>query len=258
MIKELEKLFEEWHTSNCWRMSSQYKTRGKEVFVSDGFVKYDKYKEANRKILFITKEAHLGDAKNWDNYEDGEKIDLLEDVRKNDEIETPRIFWRRLAEWAYAVLNTTETKQADIREIIEGICGSNKDWQQVMDNKSDALSKVALINIKKAAGDTTTDQDKFAYFLESVKNKEEYKEKLAKEIKIINPDIIVCCGTFEIFRNEIIENKDSLVQKRNRLYELNENEICATVVDYFHPSSRINSDLAFYGIASIFQNGLNV
>lgn len=261
MNKELEKLFDDWHKSNCWRMDSSYKSKEKEVFVTDGFIKYDKYKESNKKILFISKEAHLGNEENRDKVGDGTRINLIDDVRENGEIITPRIFWTRLAEWSYALLNTTDDRLASIGDVecMEGLYSKltgDKELNRVNLNKSDALSRVAVINLKKAAGDTTTEQDKYSNFLDSLKDKETYINYLKNEINIINPEIIVCCGTFEIFRNGIIKDKSKLIQEKNRLYRLNsnENKSCIAVIDYLHPSARVNSDLAFYGIASIIQS----
>ena len=174
---ELEKLFDEWrkrHISEDYSNDKISKNKisknkiSKNNFIPDGIIDEASYMQSPKKILFIAKEAACLKEENT--------------IEKNFEIAQNDGFWCRrvvlgeeergtrfssgLALLANAILNENfETPEKDIS----------------------ALRYVAFMNINKRGGFTECETDLDAYV-------EKYKDLIDREIKIISPDIIVCCG----------------------------------------------------------------
>lgn len=165
---ELDGLFEKWRerheSENC---SSE--NISKSNFIPDGIIDEASYMQSPKKILFIAKEAACLKEENTieENFEiaqnDGSwcrRVVLGEEKRGTS-------FSSGLALLANAILNENfETPEKDIS----------------------ALRYVAFMNINKRGGFTECKTDLPGY----VKN---YKDLIDREIKIISPDIIVCCGS---------------------------------------------------------------
>ncbi len=164
---ELEKLFEEWRerheSENC---SSE--NISKSNFIPDGIIDEASYMQSPKKILFVAKEAAC--------LKKGNTIEKNFETAQNDGFWCRRVvlgeekrgtgFSSGLALLANAILNENfETPEKDIS----------------------ALRYVAFMNINKRGGFTECETDLDAYV-------EKYKDLIDREIKIISPDIIVCCG----------------------------------------------------------------
>lgn len=163
---ELEKLFEEWRerheSENC---SSE--NISKSNFIPDGIIDEASYMQSPKKILFVAKEAAC--------LKKGNTIEKNFEIAQNDGFWCRRVvlgeeggtrFSSGLALLANAILNENfETPEKDIS----------------------ALRYVAFMNINKRGGFTECETDLDAYV-------EKYKDLIDREIKIISPDIIVCCG----------------------------------------------------------------
>lgn len=194
---ELEKLFEEWqerHESvNC---SSE--NISKSNFIPDGIIDEASYMQSPKKILFIAKEAACLKEENT--------------IEKNFETAQNDGFWCRrvvlgeeggtrfssgLALLANAILNENfETPEKDIS----------------------ALRYVAFMNINKRGGFTECETDLDAYV-------EKYEDLIDREIKIISPDIIVCCG---MGVRDCLSGVDSCKS--------------LPVLEVYHPSARYKTD----------------
>ena len=164
---ELEKLFDEWRKRHISEDYSNDKI-SKNNFIPDGIIDEASYIQSPKKILFIAKEAACLKEENT--------------IEKNFEIAQNDGFWCRrvvlgeeggtsfssgLALLANAILNENfETPEKDIS----------------------ALRYVAFMNINKRGGFT---ECKTKLLRGYAKN---YKDLIDREIKIISPDIIVCCG----------------------------------------------------------------
>ena len=167
---ELEKLFDEWRKRHISEDYSNDKI-SKNNFIPDGIIDEASYMQSPKKILFIAKEAAC--------------LDKTEKTTAEEIFETAQIdgFWCRrvvlgeekrgtsfssgLALLANAILNENfETPEKDIS----------------------ALRYVAFMNINKRGGFT---ECKTKLLRDYAQN---YKDLIDREIKIISPDIIVCCG----------------------------------------------------------------
>lgn len=170
---ELEKLFDEWrkrHISEDYSNDKISKNKiSKNNFIPDGIIDEASYMQSPKKILFIAKEAACLKEENT--------------IEKNFEIAQNDGFWCRrvvlgeeggtrfssgLALLANAILNENfETPEKDIS----------------------ALRYVAFMNINKRGGFTECKTDLLRDYAQN------YKDLIDREIKIISPDIIVCCGS---------------------------------------------------------------
>lgn len=164
---ELEKLFDEWRKRHISEDYSNDKI-SKNNFIPDGIIDEASYIQSPKKILFIAKEAACLDKTKKTAEENFE-------TAQNDGFWCRRVvlgeeggtrFSSGLALLANAILNENfETPEKDIS----------------------ALRYVAFMNINKRGGFTECETDLDAYV-------EKYKDLIDREIKIISPDIIVCCG----------------------------------------------------------------
>ena len=166
---ELEKLFDEWRKRHISEDYSNDKI-SKNNFIPDGIIDEASYMQSPKKILFIAKEAACLDKT--------EKTTAEEnfEAAQNDGFWCRRVvlegkggtrFSSGLALLANAILNENfETPEKDIS----------------------ALRYVAFMNINKRGGFT---ECKTKLLRDYAQN---YKDLIDREIKIISPDIIVCCG----------------------------------------------------------------
>lgn len=175
---ELGKLFDEWRKRHISEDYSNDKI-SKNNFIPDGIIDEASYMQSPKKILFIAKEAACLKEENTieENFEiaqnDGfwcRRVVLGEEKRGTG-------FSSGLALLANAILNENfETPEKDIS----------------------ALRYVAFMNINKRGGFTSCPG------LDAYVKK--YKDLIDREIRIISPDIIVCCG---IGVRDCLSNVDS-------------------------------------------------
>lgn len=166
---ELEKLFDEWRKRHISEDYSNDKI-SKNNFIPDGIIDEASYMQSPKKILFIAKEAACLDKTEKtaeENFETAQKDGFwCRRVVLGEEGGTR--FSSGLALLANAILNENfETPEKDIS----------------------ALRYVAFMNINKRGGFT---ECKTKLLRDYAQN---YKDLIDREIKIISPDIIVCCGS---------------------------------------------------------------
>lgn len=195
---ELEKLFEEWQerheSENC---SSE--NISKSNFIPDGIIDEASYMQSPKKILFIAKEAAC--------LKKGNTIEKNFEIAQNDGFWCRRVvlgeeggtrFSSGLALLANAILNENfETPEKDIS----------------------ALRYVAFMNINKRGGFTSCQARRLAAYVKK------YKDLIDREIRIISPDIIVCCGMGVRGRLSGVDSCKSL-----------------PVLEVYHPSARYKTD----------------
>lgn len=194
---ELEKLFDEWRKRH---ISEDYSNNeiSKNNFIPDGIIDEASYMQSPKKILFIAKEAAC--------LKEGNTIEENFEAAQNDGFWCRRVvlgeeggtsFSSGLALLANAILNENfETPEKDIS----------------------ALRYVAFMNINKRGGFTECETDLDGY----AKN---YKDLIDREIRIISPDIIVCCG---MGVRDCLSGVDSCKS--------------LPVLEVYHPSARYKTD----------------
>ena len=166
---ELEKLFDEWRKRHISEDYSNDKI-SKNNFIPDGIIDEASYMQSPTKILFIAKEAACLDKIKKtaeENFETAQKDGFWCRREVLGEEKSGTGFSSGLALLANAILNENfETPEKDIS----------------------ALRYVAFMNINKRGGFTEC-KTKLSDYAEN------YKDLIDREIKIISPDIIVCCGS---------------------------------------------------------------
>ena len=196
---ELEKLFDEWRKRH---ISEDYSNNeiSKNNFIPDGIIDEASYMQSPKKILFIAKEAAC--------LKKGNTIEKNFEIAQNDGFWCRRVvlgeekrgtsFSSGLALLANAILNENfETPEKDIS----------------------TLRYVAFMNINKRGGFTSCQPGRLAAYVEK------YKDLIDREIRIISPDIIVCCGSGVRGRLSGVDSCKSL-----------------PVLEVNHPSARYKTD----------------
>lgn len=221
-----------------WKI--KHKTQSKSdnfVFIDDGIIDSKKWfstdpKFKGKKILFLLKEAYKGDI-SWS---------LTESLRNKVDNPKKERVWQRVVQWTYAIVNTDS----------QSIC--KFDLNDIDKNFYDYLDNIALVNVKKSNGKPKSDMKEIIDC--SIKD----KELLAEEIRLIDPDIIVCCYTFEALQNvfNLKENSCNYRDDKNWFYITNEiSNKNLIILDFYHPSYYSVKDLLlYYSLAGIYQQAL--
>jgi len=126
----------------------------------DGIFDESEWRKVKKKILFVMKEVN--------DWAGGDLKDLFIDGPKYQ-------MWHTVSRWAAGILhNFPEYEKIDTLDIMKEV-----------------IKKIASINLKKTSGGSYSNM--------SVINAYAYtdKELLLEQIKEIQPDIIVACGTFD-------------------------------------------------------------
>ena len=171
-------------------------------FCDDGVLKY--WKDTS-KIIFLLKETYF----------DFSKIRGTTHYGQGN----GGTFWRRMRMWTYI-----------IDEYLKGNRPNYKDTYSIKEKINDS---VAHVNLKKyAERDPSTsewasnDKDIFEYVVND-------KDYLLKQIKLLNPNIILCCGTFK-YCQKLFNN---IIKISNKLY----NADGFYLIEFGHPSQRNKS-----------------
>ena len=206
---ELEKLFDEWrkrHISEDYSNDKISKNKtsknkiSKNNFIPDGIIDEASYMQSPKKILFIAKEAAC--------LKKGNTIEENFETAHNDGFWCRRVvlgeekrgtgFSSGLALLANAILNENfETPEKDIS----------------------AFRYVAFMNINKRGWFTECKTDLLRDYAQN------YKDLIDREIIIISPDIIVCCG---MGVRDCLSGVDSCKS--------------LPVLEVYHPSARYKTD----------------
>lgn len=141
-------------------------------FIKGGVVDPSWYNDSKYKVLYLLKEANTEDSF-WS------QVDLLTAI-----INKERTF--------YEIFKTISLLNLVFFQGLNNYATNLNFGRHPLDtNFLDSLSSIAITNIKKEKGGRNSDwNDIFAYATRD-------KEYIEEEIELMNPDIVVCCGTFE-------------------------------------------------------------
>jgi hypothetical protein len=169
-----------------------------ESFSDDGILVEDLWKQARPKIAFLLKESNDDFCKirgrSWGHPGEGNS----------------RLFWRNLRMWTYI---TTELLNGRVCTL-----------ERTIAEKEKPLAEVAYINVKKKA-----ESKPVSYDPDIQHHLDEDWDFLNRQIEIIAPDVLFCCGTFKYLGGKI-----ELEQISKRIYYHRH----LLVVDFYHPSAR--------------------
>ena len=162
----------------------QRKTKSDSALVWDGIIDKDKWDAYHLKLAFILKEAFSKpNDEDWDIAKAYAEDGGLFSVGGN--ANAKQAMHNRIVEWAYAIDAALHNKDAISQD--EAQANDHALCRKVM------LSS-AYINIKKINGSPSSS------YSDLVKIAERDKELIINQIKLINPNVILFCSTFDISR----------------------------------------------------------
>lgn len=175
--EDIKKLFESWkNKSPSGRINHRHNG-----FIEDGIVNTEEWfsnnkgkENENRKILLVLKEAY------------GLDTSLIDFIRNQSYESAPKI-WKRISQIVDGILETTVEK---IKPFSENITY----------NYNEIINNIAVINLKKSDGKSTSDCDEILEYARYDGN------EIKKQINMIKPNIIIFGSTFWIV-NEIYHDK---------------------------------------------------
>ena len=195
-------------------------------FKKDGIIWENKYLKLpkDKRILFLMKEGNdskqekkEGDYRSW---------------WKEEPVEGA--FSHRLSEWAYGLIEDFPPLISDVR----------------IDFR-DYLHKIAFMNLKKCAGGAKSD---FHVMKEVVVQD---REKIIREIEIIEPSIIVAGITWYSLFKALVGHEISWIQSGFDIeyFKWNVNtSLSIKVINYYHPSSRIARAMTYCLLGAVINS----
>lgn len=209
--QDLEKLFNKWINDQVAESSEEYskycdinKSVSKNTFQYDGFVDYETFikNKKGKRLLFIAKEANVG--RTGENIEEYINKDFWLRSVYQDKVR-PNQFSKRISIMANAFLN---------------------DNFEELEKDSSILKNIAFMNLNKRGGFSTCNWETIEGYVKK------YADNIRREIDIISPDMIICCG-------KGIKNLLS-----NHISNINQFKICEII----HPSYYFISDYNYLKI----------
>ena len=204
--EELNELFEEWIENQKDKRKKLHK-----FFAKDGIICEEEYGKSGTRILFILKEPNIMKDLIDENYDDDQRIfyndffnnkfydeiNIEDGNRELKAIRNDTLIKRGILEvkenekeknYYYPFDNIPVKQKEKIARMAEYLINQNitDDYETL----KKALKQIAFMNLNKSGGDASSDKN---YFLDYCMN-EDFFKKICKEIKIINPEIIVFIG----------------------------------------------------------------
>lgn len=211
-------------------------------FATDGCANPKKYRESNKKIVFVLKE------RNW-----GHTIDYQKELQvggREDIIEERDIFnswWTLMAQWTDVLLpnkNAYESWHQIQSSFIPSSKITTEDHNKWIDERNkESLEKCACIQLKKAPGGGELNKEDFFTVVK------EDKDFILRQLSIYSPHFIVSCGSNDnwlTFTNILFENPKINQTKNGINYfimQLDDNDHKTAVINFGHPRMRINATL---------------
>lgn len=141
------------------------------LFIKDGIVDPERYEASKVKITFILKEVNSPTSKEWD---------LKEYVRNGGRASS----WNNIARWTAGIL--FDKSFDEVRNMTE-------------EYRKKYLAPISVVNLKKTPGLASSNYKEIR--AHAIANRDQLKEQL----NIYEPDIIICCGTGNIFVEDVLE-----------------------------------------------------
>lgn len=207
---QLDELFKEWEAASqqnghaITSKDSLMRMRGQDV--------NELWDKADRRVMFLLKDQPKGggdDIRNWLTLPDDNKYAKINR-------EASPSFLKRLACLLYSfTYGNTEHWDFDMNEVV----------------KCFLETPFALVETKKQSGGNSVSDKEMTYYIN------QYKDFLLREIEILNPNIIVCCGGPQHhFALNTLYSPDSLETiDKNVHYDRQKNVV---IIYAGHPSAR--------------------
>ncbi len=182
--------------------------------IDDGVASEEDYLSARYKIMYVLKEVNGG--KNWS---------LREFVRNGGRSQT----WDNIARWTEAILDLDTERSWSY-------------WENGNEIRRERiLKKICAVNVKKTSGGHTSHADEV--YQAAIDN----SAILQKQLKLYNPDIIICCGTEKAFVDTCYKNQelDWKMTLRGIWYFVDNSTV---IVSFAHPEARVKDCFLHYAL----------
>lgn len=189
-----------------------------------GVVDEETYSHVHTKIVFILREAHMRTP-----YKIESGWTIPKGLKRNADMGLNNLpmqrkymdTWRQVGVWAYAIVNGFDTYQ---------VLRKNSYVAQ-------GLKYVGMTNLKKTGGKSSSNWQEISH------HATRDKELWTKELEIMNPDLILCGGTFHhVTRNLNLErcllHKDLDKSYFYSIYNLKNKQ--SVILSFWHPNNRKN------------------
>lgn len=196
-------------------------------FISDGILDYSVWIKQNPQILFLLKETK-------DDYY------VINQPVPADKVNG--LFWFNISRWRYAI--NESFKKIGILPIFPTNATLKTE-----------INDIAIVDIKKTNEEKTT-SDK----VDIIHYAENDREFLMEQIEIINPQVIICGGTFEEYKDHIykgeITNSDMIKYRCDGSIDSSVWKHRNRIVFYFyHPSCRFSPEELFNNLCNLIIDG---
>lgn len=234
----LEELFKLWEHKEPQKISYTAKKKQHESeinhaqnkFIQDGIVNHTVWNDSlHKKILYVLKEAYTDEDKGYD---------LANWLNSGPDLR----MWNRVARWTYGLQNTSEDK----------IAKYIPDIDEDADIRKQCFEQIAVMNLKKSGGESTSVIEEIAAYAQSD------KEELIRELQLIDPDIVICGSTFWILY-QLVFGKEPLKGSQandNWFYYMNLDGKERLYIDYYHPANQWPDLVNYYAVTNIYQQAL--
>lgn len=184
--ENMSAILKKWEDLDFWQRQNLLE-KSEVPFVRDGAINFNLWNKAHPKVLFLLKEAYNRDGDySWDEaaWVAGERC-----IENSNECpfckgeETSTVDGRKICLCNHRPKGNTFNP---LREWAQLICGDSID--------GDVLLQTALLNVKKSGGQSSSSSSELIY------NAWNRGALLLEQIKLLEPDYIVCGGTYEAFR----------------------------------------------------------
>lgn len=216
----------------AWKNKENHKNK---TFIEDGVINPERYFSGEERVLFLLKEA----------YGNGKSFSLVEDYLKKQDIKISNI-WKRVSLWVKVLQHYIQKHE---------ILTFTKN-NEITHNGNVYLEKIAVVNVKKSDGKSTSDDENLRQYV--VRDKFE----LFSQLQICDPTIIVCGNTGNYLKSIVGEYGCELVQKNtiereHFIYNFELNGHNVVVINFWHPSNQFPDILNYYGFANIAKLALD-
>ena len=223
----------------------------------DGIIDEDAYKQSSTRVMVLMKETNGNDKKgnrraeqkDWDylywlKHQQVEDEPLIEFDENGKKTETKNVFYaptfRKLCQWLTILFEISEDKDVSVEDFFV-------DGKIDVSSARKSLNKVALVNLKKSWGYEKTDFKKLCKYATNDK----IRPIILKEIKMINPQIVLCCSPdvyyiaakmFGVDTKDHIRTKSQVLKNKiNEMFVKND----TIYVSFYHPQGYSHTDEEF-------------
>lgn len=190
-------------------------------FVGGGVIDEGRYSATDVKLLFLLKEVN-----DRDQSEDWSLVDF---IHRQSEDTRYHLTFEIIGLWSFGLMNGLPC------------------YQQLLHSKEkhvrEGLSGISITNLKKTGGTGGSEIDEIRRYALETKN------LWTEEIKIMNPDVVVCGGTFTIVQ-EILGFTPVVTSSGTRVGHC----LNTTFVDFYHPRYRISPKVLYAYFKETFRS----